>query len=680
MWFFLIILNLSFLKAQQIKIGKNIMNIKASALLELEDSNQAFLLTRVFDPNTSIKNPWRGMLVFDSTINKIAYYNGIDWIYTGKDINIYDGDGIINNVTNNTRIVNKNGFKLLFNSIATNDTIIFDPTGRVGIGLLNPQNKLHVSGSTILQTSNINNTEPANILQLKNIPGQAVDLYMTFYRNDPATKTFSVGQLNATSTSSNEKFFTIYTQERGYGLRLVSSGRPGVPFSIDSFGRVYTYASDSCTSTPGLTVCSRIFNSSTNMPSSIVLGLSLNPGPDNTTPTTASLFAKNKISFGISAQKSSAVAPYVDNSFSEYANIWLRNPYNPTLGFSLYRNDVNNANLNPLGGPGMRDLMLLSIDQPVRGGTAAQVAINGNATLKLVPSQVNKYMRLSFADMSLASKWEFRKVGDATGSYDINDLLFIKDSSTSIITFKYNTGEVYFQQPAYSNDAVAISSDKRLKNIQQAVNPNDALSAINKIQIVDYTLKKDTAKNPSIKRGVIAQDIEKVLPEAVSISKGKTPFSSSNIERYADFKRIDTSKKDNRFIEINLSNHGLESKDNIYLLYKDNLMNKDTLVEVIAVPNKHQFRIPYSKSIAQTKIVYVKGQDIQDMRSVNYNYLSITNIAATQALSQALEEAHVTIKKLETALDKTNEKAKNLEADLEELKKIVNQLLPISHK
>lgn len=87
--FFLAAMCLYQLNYAQVQIGKIPARVKPNVLLDLDDPNKALLLNRVKNPLTVIgSNAYPGMIVYDSSVNKLAYYNGTSWIYPSDGINI----------------------------------------------------------------------------------------------------------------------------------------------------------------------------------------------------------------------------------------------------------------------------------------------------------------------------------------------------------------------------------------------------------------------------------------------------------------------------------------------------------------------------------------------------------------------------------------------------------------
>ncbi|MGL4347724.1 MAG: hypothetical protein ACRCR9_06565, partial [Chitinophagaceae bacterium] len=149
----------------QIKMGKDIEILKPDVLLELQSDSQAFLLPRIQGggPGVAIKNPYAGMLVYDSTINKMVYYDSKQWVSIGgmkeHDSSIYTKDGTL--IENRTVTMEERN--LTFN--ASSGNFIYNPTGngKMGIGTVNPISTLSVVGAVRADSAvftNLPNKEP----------------------------------------------------------------------------------------------------------------------------------------------------------------------------------------------------------------------------------------------------------------------------------------------------------------------------------------------------------------------------------------------------------------------------------------------------------------------------------------------------------------------------------------
>ena len=95
----------------------------------------------------------------------------------------------------------------------------------------------------------------------------------------------------------------------------------------------------------------------------------------------------------------------------------------------------------------------------------------------------------------------------------------VDGSSDSYIPYHANNGS--FKNP---DGDVLWSSDRRLKYVGK--DNNDGLAKIKQLKVFNYVYKKDTTKTPHV--GVIAQDLQKVFPNAVK--KGKDGFLTIRME------------------------------------------------------------------------------------------------------------------------------------------------------
>lgn len=85
-----------------------------------------------------------------------------------------------------------------------------------------------------------------------------------------------------------------------------------------------------------------------------------------------------------------------------------------------------------------------------------------------------------------------------------------------LITEDLKTRSVRVCGNLFVNGSFLITSDKRLKNIGPKF--TYGLSSILKLQPINFTYKSDTTKVP--RAGVLAQDLKKIMPTAVSKGPG----------------------------------------------------------------------------------------------------------------------------------------------------------------
>ncbi len=137
------------------------------------------------------------------------------------------------------------------------------------------------------------------------------------------------------------------------------------------------------------------------------------------------------------------------------------------------------------------------------------------------------------------------------------------------------TTNVYIRGRLFVGGGEIVNSDKRLKDI---IGENkDGLAQIEKLQIYDYTMKSDTEKAPHV--GVVAQDLQKVFPKAVSKAKDGTLVIDKDFILYG----LVNAVKD------------LDKKIN------------DTIARVQALETKHKELVAQSKSL-ETRLVKLEAK------------------------------------------------------------------------
>lgn len=164
------------------------------------------------------------------------------------------------------------------------------------------------------------------------------------------------------------------------------------------------------------------------------------------------------------------------------------------------------------------------------------------------------------------------------------------------------------------NDAVAVRfaafSDSRIKTIHRPSNGAEDLSKLLQIEITDYLHKDTIAKGSSPQKKVIAQQVEKVFPQAVSQHTDVVPDIFSKAECNEGWVLLKTD---------------LKKGERVRLMGR----NKQEVHEVLEIAEKNhsQFRTGFMPEGGQ---VFVYGREVNDFRSVDYDAISMLNVSATQ--------------------------------------------------
>lgn len=155
-------------------------------------------------------------------------------------------------------------------------------------------------------------------------------------------------------------------------------------------------------------------------------------------------------------------------------------------------------------------------------------------------------------------------------------------------------------------------SDARIKNVISVSNSEEDLKKLLGIEITDYRMK-DAAKDMKPYKKVIAQQVEKVYPQAVSTVTDVIPniYKVSNIS--------------SGYIPLQAD---VEEGDIVKLIFD----NGTEMAEVISV-GKSGFTV----NTETTGDVFVYGKQVDDFRTVDYEAISMLNVSATQELFKMIQ-------------------------------------------
>ena len=156
-----------------------------------------------------------------------------------------------------------------------------------------------------------------------------------------------------------------------------------------------------------------------------------------------------------------------------------------------------------------------------------------------------------------------------------------------------------------------ISSDARIKKIISRSNSVADLATVMSLEVTDYTFKDTAANGSPPQKKVIAQQVEKVFPLAVSQSTAAVP----DIFRMAGFKdgwvTLATDLKPGERVRLT----GPKS-EGVY--------------EVLEV-SEGRFRTAFT---SEGDKVFVYGREVNDFRSVDYDAIAMLNVSATQQIKK----------------------------------------------
>jgi hypothetical protein len=199
--------------------------------------------------------------------------------------------------------------------------------------------------------------------------------------------------------------------------------------------------------------------------------------------------------------------------------------------------------------------------------------------------------------------------------------------------------------------AVLAFSDERIKRIEGRSNSAHDLATLLGIEVTDYTYIDTVAKGAGKQKKVIAQQVEKVYPQAVSRNTDVVPdIYQKAVVKDGWVKLATNLKKGERVRLIGGKTEGI--------------------FEVLEVA-PGRFRTGYA---AEGNDVFVYGREVKDFRSVDYEAIAMLNVSATQELNRRLEQQAAELAARDgriSALEKTNQE---MQRELAAQKELENHL------
>jgi hypothetical protein len=207
---------------------------------------------------------------------------------------------------------------------------------------------------------------------------------------------------------------------------------------------------------------------------------------------------------------------------------------------------------------------------------------------------------------------------------------------------------IYVSNRMLASEFDAIS-DARIKNVTGPSDTAADLATLEKLKITDYRYIDVVGKGNQLKKGVIAQEVEKVYPDAVRTLSDFIP----SVYAMADDVRYNEATHE---LTVSVPKvHGFAVGDVVRIITDAGNVDKP----VASVVDDHTFVLADVENAASK--VFVFGKKVDDFRVVDYDQLFSMNIGATQQL--AIENQ--TLMKENAAITAENEAIKIRLAALE---------------
>lgn len=192
------------------------------------------------------------------------------------------------------------------------------------------------------------------------------------------------------------------------------------------------------------------------------------------------------------------------------------------------------------------------------------------------------------------------------------------------------------------------TSDERIKNILGRSDAARDLDTLTDIEITDYTYKDVVTSGGRAQKKVIAQQVESVYPQAVSLSTNVVPDIYQRATHRDGWISLATD---------------LKVGDRVRLIGE----NAEGVHGVLEVRDG-AFRTGFVPAGEQ---VFVYGREVNDFRSVDYEAIAMLNVSATQELARQLKASDAKVLALESENDDLRQRLEALEAAVAELQPLL---------
>jgi hypothetical protein len=227
----------------------------------------------------------------------------------------------------------------------------------------------------------------------------------------------------------------------------------------------------------------------------------------------------------------------------------------------------------------------------------------------------------------------------------IHDTRTNEGNNASIIA----DGNIWCKGAFHSITGTLTTSDSRFKKVIGESDHQKDLDSLKRIKITDYQMVDGRTQGSRHFKKVIAQQVEEVLPDAVSKRTDVAPdifTMASSVKKVGDQYQIALPKA-----------HELKVGDKVRLY---DARDREINTEITAVEGQ-QFSVSAAEDLSEGVFVY--GQEHDDIRAVDYDAISMLNVSATQQLCKEVE-----------ALKAENSELKKIASEMKELKALVAAL------
>jgi hypothetical protein len=154
-------------------------------------------------------------------------------------------------------------------------------------------------------------------------------------------------------------------------------------------------------------------------------------------------------------------------------------------------------------------------------------------------------------------------------------------------------------------------SDERIKDVQGRSNGHSDLGTLLGIEITDYRFKDTILNGTSAHKKVIAQQVEKVFPQAVKQATDVVPDIFAKAEISDGWVQLATDLKVGERVRL--------------------IADKEEGIHEVLEVQANRFRTAFKPAGEK---IFVYGREVKDFRSVDYDAIAMLNVSATQEIKR----------------------------------------------
>ena len=290
------------------------------------------------------------------------------------------------------------------------------------------------------------------------------------------------------------------------------------------------------------------------------------------------------------------------------------NSGNPNIQFGTTNNNWGIASTN-----GAISAAALAGDMVIRS-TGKIILQNGTAG-QAMSIGTNNYVQIGFGGTVVSS---FPVTISPTGTYNQaipNPYTIVVNSglTTNYSTTSANIGLGILCATAFSV-GFYIYSDRRIKKDFEPI--NNSLEILEKINLTTFKYIDYVMKGNMTNYGIIAQEVEKIVPEIINKHKDFIPNIYKNADSYDGLNTI----------YIDTTDIAIGDKIKIY-----NDINQDNFIDVIGIGANYIVIEKPIENYEKNTLLFLYGKEVPDVKNVNYEGLFIINMRATQEIYKRLK-------------------------------------------